>query len=150
MSESKPKQRKVRKWLMPQEVEVWYILPALRRELAKVMKFDRGQAQKTIARMLGVTEPAVTQYMLSKKDKPKRSRGDQVKIPGSLKPELLKSADAMIEAWSEASPRENAYETTTREINRLIEVLRDEGVLCDIHREHCEGVHMDCNACRTE
>ena len=108
---------------MPQEVEVWYILPALRRELAKVMKFDRGQAQKTIARMLGVTEPAVTQYMLSKKDKPKRSRGDQVKIPESLKPELLKSADTMIDAWSKTSPSDNAYETTTREINRLIEVL---------------------------
>ncbi|MHA2210878.1 MAG: transcriptional regulator [Candidatus Thorarchaeota archaeon] len=150
MSQSKPKQRKVRKWLMPQEVEVWYILPALRRELAKVMKSDRGQAQKTIARILGVTEPAVTQYMLSKKDKPKRSRGDQVKVPESLKPELLKSADAMIEAWSKTAPSDNAYETTTMEINRLIEVLRDAGVLCDIHREHCQGVHMDCNACGTE
>jgi predicted transcriptional regulator len=135
---------------MPQEVEVWYILPALRRELAKVMKFDRGQAQKSIARILGVTEPAVTQYMLSKKDKPKRSRGDQVKIPESLKPELLKSADAMIDAWSKKVESENAYETTTREINRLILVLRDAGVLCDIHREHCQGVHMDCNACDTE
>ncbi len=135
---------------MPQEVEVWYILPALRRELAKVMKFDRGQAQKTIARMLGVTEPAVTQYMLNKKDKPKRSRGDQVKIPETLKPELLKSADTMIEAWSKTDPSDNAYETTTREINHLILVLRDAGVLCDIHREHCQGVHMDCNACGTE
>ena len=150
MSQLKPKQRKVRKWLMPQEVEVWYVLPALRRELAKVMKFERGQAQKTIARMLGVTEPAVTQYMLSKKDKPKRSRGDQVKIPESLKPELLKSADRMIEAWSKTGPSDHAYETTTREINRLIEVLRDDGALCDIHREHCEGVHMDCNACNAE
>ncbi|MFW9887692.1 MAG: transcriptional regulator [Candidatus Thorarchaeota archaeon] len=153
MSQSKPKQRKVRKWLMPQEVEVWYILPAIRRELAKVMKFERGQAQKTIARMLGVTEPAVTQYMLSKKDKPKRSRGDQVDIPESLKPELLKSADRMIEAWNKTSPSDpsdHAYETTTREINRLIEVLRDDGALCDIHREHCEGVHMDCDACGTE
>ncbi|MFW9847230.1 MAG: transcriptional regulator [Candidatus Thorarchaeota archaeon] len=150
MTASKPKQRKVRKWLMPQEVEVWYVLPALRRELAKTMKFERGQAQKRIARMLGVTEPAVTQYMLDKKDKPKRSRGDQVKIPDSLKPELLKAADTIIEAWSSIEPTSHAYETTTREINRLITVLRDAGALCDIHREHCEGVHMDCNACNRE
>ncbi|MFW9800716.1 MAG: transcriptional regulator [Candidatus Thorarchaeota archaeon] len=147
MSESKPKQRKVRKWLMPQEVEVWYVLPAIRRELAKLMKFERGLAQKSIARMLGVTEPAVTQYMLDKKTKPKRSRGDQVTIPESLKPEILKSADAIIDAWSRGKVTDRSYETTTREINRLITVLRDAGVLCDIHREHCEGVHQDCDAC---
>lgn len=146
MSQKSGKQRKIRKWLMPQEVEVWYVLPALRRELAKVMKFEKGQAQKSIARMLGVTEPAVTQYML--KDSPKRSRGDRIEVPESLQPELSKSADEIIKAWGEASESENAYETTTKEINRLIEALRDAGVLCDIHREHCAGVHMDCNACK--
>ena len=145
VSQKTTKQRKRRKWLMPQEVEVWYVLPAIRRELAKIMKFEKGQAQKRIARMLGVTEPAVTQYML--KDSPKRSRGDRIEIPKKILPELAKSADTIIDAWAKADNDDNAYEATTREINRLIKVLRDAGVLCDIHREHCEGVHMDCNAC---
>jgi predicted transcriptional regulator len=145
VSQKTTKQRKRRKWLMPQEVEVWYVLPAIRRELAKVMKFEKGQAQKSIARMLGVTEPAVTQYML--KDSPKRSRGDRIEIPKTLLPELMKSSDAIIKAWDETEASENAYETTTREINRLIKVMRDAGLLCDIHRDHCAGVHMDCNAC---
>ena len=37
-SAKKEKQVKRRTWMMPQEVEVWYVLPAIRRELAKVMK----------------------------------------------------------------------------------------------------------------
>jgi predicted transcriptional regulator len=141
------KKKPQRKWLMPQEVEVWYVLPAIRRELSKFMKFKRGQAQKSIARMLGVTEPAVTQYMLSKTDKPKRSRGDHVDIPEDFESEISRSADAMIDAWTGGGPTDRAFETTTREINRLIEVLRDAGILCDIHREHCQGVHQDCDAC---
>ncbi len=141
------KKKPQRRWLMPQEVEVWYVLPAIRRELSTFMKFKRGQAQKTIARMLGVTEPAVTQYMLSKKDKPKRSRGDQVDIPEDLEAEIEVSADAIIDAWTGGGATDRAFETTTREINRLIEVMRNAGVLCDIHREHCQGVHQDCDAC---
>ncbi|NHJ14533.1 MAG: hypothetical protein EAX95_12710 [Candidatus Thorarchaeota archaeon] len=132
---------------MPQEVEVWYVLPAIRRELAKVMKFDKGQSQKSIAKMLGVTEPAVTQYMLPR-DKPKRSRGDRVDIPTNMHSDLLKSAEAIIDAWIAADADDHAYEATTREINRLIKVLRDAGVLCEIHREHCQGVHEDCKACK--
>ena len=78
----KVKQVKRRTWMMPQEVEVWYVLPAIRRELSKVMKTKVVQradvdgevkehkiTQKEIARMLGVTEPAITQYLLKKKDK---------------------------------------------------------------------------------
>ena len=41
----KTKQVKRRTWMMPQEVEVWYVLPAIRRELAKAMK------KKTISRL---------------------------------------------------------------------------------------------------
>ncbi|MFX1264996.1 MAG: transcriptional regulator [Promethearchaeota archaeon] len=141
------KKKPQRKWLMPQEVEVWYVLPAIRRELSKFMKFKRGLAQKSIARMLGVTEPAVTQYMLSKKDKPKRSRGDQVDIPEEFEPEIEASADAIIDAWTSGGPTDRAFETTTREINRLIGVMRNAGLLCEIHREHCQGVHQDCDAC---
>ncbi len=138
------KRRKKRTWLMPQEVEVWYVLPAIRRELARVM-IERGMAQKTIAKMLGVTEPAVTQYKLKKS---KRSRGDQVEIPEDILPEVGKSADVIIDAWDERDEGEFIYETMTREINHLIKLLRDKGVMCEIHREYCEHVKEDCRACK--
>lgn len=148
---------------MPQEVEVWYVLPAIRRELAKVMKtktvpraiedgemVDHKVTQKEIARMLGVTEPAITQYLLKKKGQ--RSRGDQVSLPEPILKEIEKSADSMIADYEKAriSDEEDIFETMTKEINRIIRVMRDAGVMCDIHREFCAHVNDPCDACSTK
>ena len=54
------------KLTQPQEVEVLYLLPAIRRELAIAMK-KTGMEQKKIAELLCVTEPAVSQYFSSKR-----------------------------------------------------------------------------------
>jgi predicted transcriptional regulator len=162
-SAKKEKQVKRRTWMMPQEVEVWYVLPAIRRELAKVMKtkvvhrknedgdmVDHKITQKEIARMLGVTEPAITQYLLKKRGR--RSRGDQVDIPGPILKEIDKSADIMISEYEKArkSGIEDIFESMTSEINRIIRVMRDEGVMCDIHREFCAHVSDTCDACSTK
>ncbi|MDO8661394.1 MAG: hypothetical protein Q7K43_05885 [Candidatus Woesearchaeota archaeon] len=57
-----------RRLLQPQEVEVFYVLPAIRMELAKAMaKQDIGQ--KEIAKRLGITEAAVSQYKHGKRAK---------------------------------------------------------------------------------
>lgn len=160
----KEKQIKRRTWMMPQEVEVWYVLPAIRRELAKVMKTkvvqradedgkmkDHSVTQKEIARMLGVTEPAITQYLLKKKDK--RSRGDQVVLPKEILSEIDKSADAMIIEYEKARKTDdddNIFETMTTEINRIIKVMRDAKIMCDIHKEFCAHVGDPCRACDTK
>jgi predicted transcriptional regulator len=156
----KTKQVKRRTWMMPQEVEVWYVLPAIRRELAKVMKTkvvqradedgdmkDHKVTQKEIARMLGVTEPAITQYLLRKKGQ--RSRGDQVVLPNEILKEIDKSADTMIMEYEEAqiSENEDIFQIMTKEINRIIKVMRDAGVMCDIHREFCAHTEDPCDAC---
>ncbi len=142
---SKTKQKKRRTWLMPQEVEVWYVLPSIRRELTRML-IAKEIPQKTIAQMLGVTEPAVTQYKLEKSTG--RSRGDQVRIPKKYLPEIEKSVEIIIKAWEKKAPDDNVYEEMTREVNRLIKVLRDGGVLCEVHRDYCDGVHDDCAACK--
>ena len=95
--------------------------------------------------MLGVTEPAVTQYKLKKSS---RSRGDQVYVPKDVRPELEKSADVIIDAWDKKEEGEFVYEIMTREINHLIELLRDRGDLCNIHREYCAHVDDACTACK--
>ena len=136
-----------RKWLMPQEVEVWYVIPSIRRELALAM-IDKGRTQKSIARMLGVTEPAVTQYKLSKGKDSSRSRGDRVEIPKKLQPEIDKSADQILAAWDKHGDKAQTFEIMTREVNRIIKVLRNAGILCEVHREHCSGVHPNCSACK--
>lgn len=157
---SKEKQVKRRTWMMPQEVEVWYVLPAIRRELAKAMKtkvvprpneegkiVDHKVTQKEIARMLGVTEPAITQYLLKKKGQ--RSRGDQVDLPETIVKEIDKAADTMISEYEKTrlNEDEDIFQAMTKEINRIIKFMRDEGVMCDIHREFCAHVNDTCDAC---
>ncbi len=100
--------------------------------------------------MLGVTEPAVTQYKLKRADNPKRSRGDQVEIPKKLRPELEKTADAIIETWEIHQNESDIYEILTREFNKLIKILRDAGVLCKVHRDHSPNVKHECKACNGE
>jgi predicted transcriptional regulator len=103
--------------------------------------------QKEIARMLGVTEPAITQYLLRKKGQ--RSRGDQVSLPNEILREIDKSADSMIEEYEKARLREDQdiFQVMTKEINRIIRVMRDAGVMCDIHKEFCAHVDDECDAC---
>ncbi len=143
MSKTK-KRRKRRTYLHPAEILVWYVIPAIRRELTRTM-IDKGIAQKDIARMLGVTEPAVTQYKLKKS---KRSRGDQVEIDEEMKGEIEKSAETIIGAWRNKQEDEFVYQEMTREVNRIIDLLRDRGDLCEIHREYCAHIKEDCSACK--
>lgn len=52
---------------MPQEVEVWYLLPALRKEISKVLIEDFDFSQKKVADTLKITESAVSQYFKAKR-----------------------------------------------------------------------------------
>ena len=52
---------------LPQELEIWYLIPALRRELTKIFISDFKLSQKKISEILGITESAVSQYQNSKR-----------------------------------------------------------------------------------
>ncbi len=78
--------------LQPQEIEVFYILPALRRELTLAMK-ELGYSQKKTAKLLGVTEPAVSQY-LSKK------RAMNVEFSDKIKHRIKESAKVIHDHFS--------------------------------------------------
>ncbi len=50
----------------PCETAVWHILPAIRSEVAKEL-VKCGLSQKEISERLGITQPAVSQYVTSKR-----------------------------------------------------------------------------------
>lgn len=52
--------------LHPQEIQAFYILPAVRRAIALELK-KKGMAQNKIAELLGITPAAVTHYIQSKR-----------------------------------------------------------------------------------
>jgi predicted transcriptional regulator len=71
--------------ILPQEIEVFYVIPAIRRELAKDL-FSKGFKQKQIANIFGVTAACVNNYF-------KEKRGKNVKFSPEIKEIINKCAD---------------------------------------------------------
>lgn len=113
----------------PQEIEVWYVLPALRREIALAMK-KQGLKQKEIASRLNITEAAVSQYLSSK-------RAAKVAFNKKLKEKIATAAKKI------SSNKERNVQ-----IQRLLRLTREQGVICDLHKKYCscEGLEK-CEVC---
>ena len=114
---------------MPQEIEVWYIIPALRRELTKCM-IELGLTQKQIAEKMGLTEAAVSQYLSSK-------RAKEVIFSDAVLVEIRKSAGRIVEN----------KENLVSEIVRLTNLTSVKHVMCDLHKKQDSNLPNGCNIC---
>ncbi len=112
----------------PQEVEVWYILPAIRRSFALEMK-KLGLKQKDIALKLNITEAAISQYMNSK-------RAKEVVFPKEIKRQIKKASKLVIKK----------PDLLQRETQKILEEVKDSMFLCELHRRYCR-VPEDCSCC---
>ena len=65
----------------PCEIVVWYVIPAIRSELAKEL-LNLGMKQKDVSELMDITQPAVSQYITDK-------RGSGVKLNDHVK-EMVK------------------------------------------------------------
>ena len=61
----------------PCEIVVWYVIPAVRSELAKGL-LNCGMKQKDISKLMDITQPAVSQYITDK-------RGSGIKFNDNVK-----------------------------------------------------------------
>ncbi len=52
---------------IPCEIVVWYVLPMIRRELSRELVQAHGMTQAEVARMFGVTDAAISQYLKKKR-----------------------------------------------------------------------------------
>ena len=90
------------------EKMVRYVLPWIRKEFAKIMVNELEQSQVQVARKLGVTEPAISQYLSSK-------RGDEIKI----------ADDKVVLAVREAAFRiSKDHKEISREICQICRLIR--------------------------
>lgn len=115
--------------IQPQEIEVWYLLPAIRRKFARCMIKKHGLSQRKTASLMGITESAVSQYVNSKRAKDVQ-----------LGCELSKAVEISVKRVVD----EKSHFVT--EIQELLKLAYKEDVLCRIHKEHDE-VPENCTLC---
>lgn len=118
------------KKIMPQELDVWYLIPAIRRELAIIFTKEKKLSQKKVATILGLTESAISQYLKSK-------RAEELKFSAKDKEEIRKTADKML--TDESNSTKYLYELSIK--------LRSSGCLCNLHRKHDKDVSIYCDIC---
>ena len=112
----------------PQEIDVWYILPAVRREIALAL-VKKGLKQREIAKRLGMTEAAVSQYV-------KNKRAKSIELPAEIKKDIRKAADNLA----------REQDCHRYEVQTLLNTIRTSGFLCKVHRKY-DNVPACCNVC---
>lgn len=112
---------------MPQEVEVFYVIPTIRRELAFAMK-AAGKKQKEIAELLCVKESTISQYLNDK-------RATEVKLNEQLK-----------SAATAAAARVKDKVTLIAETQKLLGLIKEGKTLCEIHRS-IANIPKSCDVC---
>jgi len=111
---------------MPQEIMTWYLLPAIRKDMAEAM-LKSGMNQREVARKLGITDAAISQYLSGK-------RAHDVKLDPNVRRLISLSARKVIGGAD-----------VMQEIKLVCEYCTTKLVLCRLHRAH--GAPRKCDLC---
>jgi predicted transcriptional regulator len=115
---------------MPQEIMVWEIIPAIRREFARSMIDDNNLTQRESARLLRVTEAAVSQYLSSK-------RAKSIVLPATVMKEIKTSVKHVI--------KDNSL--LMDEMQRICNHQDVQEIMCDLHKSSCGNLPKSCEVC---
>jgi len=97
----------------PCEVIVWDVLPSIRAAIAEEL-VKKGISQKEVSRMLGITPPAVSQYVSKK-------RGYNIQFTDEVRTSIERLADDLIA---------NKVDNLVERICEICKSLRDEDTAC--------------------
>ncbi len=100
---------------LPQEIEVWYIIPAIRREIAVCLSKDYKISYEKIGNMLGISKSAISQYI-------KKKRAAKIKLHEKAMQEIKKSCRTIAKNNIGA----------IKEIKRVLSIIRKEKLHCEV------------------
>ena len=122
------------KLIFPQEIEVWYVLPLIRRKIALKM-VEKGLQQKQVAKIMGITPAAVCQYKTEKRAKDDFFDDDMNKELEVAVKNIIKNNKALAE-----------------EIIKLNNSAKSKGIVCKIYKEKCalKGMEGNCAYCKNK
>lgn len=110
--------------LLPSEIESKLLIPAIRAILSKEMVIEKGLKEEEVARMLGITQAAVSNYL-------RGTRGDNELISKLMS---LSEIMSMIKEISNDLSTNRAY--TAKTLSKFIALcnyMRYSLIICDAH-----------------
>jgi len=119
--------------ILPEELASKSVIPAIRALVVKRLVEEHGMTQQEAAKLLGVTQPAVSKYLHEK-------RGAAIKLSG------IKEVDEAAEEIAElvSSHKVPQIEVMSR-IEAACDYVRRNRYMCDLHKK-LEPT-MDVNSC---
>lgn len=128
----KEKERKERKKMkkmnvLPQEIEVWYIIPAIRKEMAICLSKKHNLSYDAISLIMGLTKAAISQYIAGK-------RVEKTRLHPEAKKEVIFSCKLIA----------NKKSTVIKEIRRVLSLIKKKKLHCELCGEKIEGKLHNC------
>lgn len=114
-------------YTLPQEIEVWYIIPAIRREIAICFSKEHKISYDNIASMMGLTKTAISLYISGK-------RVERIKMHPKALEEVNISCKKIVENKS----------SVLKEIARILEIIKKKKLHCELCGEMIDGELHDC------
>ena len=115
-------------FLLPQEIEVWYIIPKIRKELAIALTKKYKLSYEAAGNILGISKAAVSQYL-------KNKRANKIKISDEVKKEIDSSALALSKKESNGMV----------EIEKILNFMKNKRCSCDVCKKYNKDVLKYCN-----
>lgn len=115
-------------YLLPQEIEVWYIIPKIRKELALILIGEHKLSYEKTGDILGISKAAVSQYVSNK-------RANKIKLSVEMMKEIKVSAKSIIEKKTNG----------LMEIERLLQMMKQTKCSCDVCKQYNKDVLKYCN-----
>jgi len=112
---------------LPQEIEVWYIIPAIRREMALCFSREHNVSYDNIASMMGLTKAAISQYISGK-------RVGRIKMHPKAIEEVKVSCNRVVKSKSDV----------TKEILKILGIIKKKNLHCEICGELVDGEFHNC------
>ena len=122
--------------ILPEELASKSVIPAIRALIVKRLVEDHGMTQQEAAKLLGVTQPAVSKYLHEK-------RGAAIRLTGIREIDQATTEIADMVSSQKAQP----IEVMSR-IEAACEYIRRNRYMCDLHKKLEPGMDIDsCHVC---
>lgn len=122
--------------ILPEELASKSVIPAIRALIVKRLVEEHGMTQQEAAKLLGVTQPAVSKYLHHK-------HGAAIRLNGIMEIDQATNEIANLVSSKKAKPLD-----VMSRIEAACEYVRKNRYMCDLHKRLEPGIDVNsCHVC---